>query len=78
MDEDRGNKMQQHDLLKGAQTFSVKWVYKKKMNVQGEIEWYKVRLVAKSYKYKEGVDYGKVFTPVTRMEIVWMLILSVA
>lgn len=50
MDEDRGNKMQQHDLLKGAQTFSVKWVYKKKMNVQGEIEWYKVRLVAKSYK----------------------------
>lgn len=34
-----------------------------------------VRLVYKGYKQKEGVDYAKVYAPVTRIEIVQLLIL---
>ena len=44
------------------------------MNAQGEIERYKARLVAKGYRQREGVDYAKVFAPVTRMDTVRLLI----
>jgi Reverse transcriptase (RNA-dependent DNA polymerase) len=52
----------------------VKWVFKKKMNPQGEIERYKVRLVVKGYRQKVGIDYDEVFALVTRMEIIRLLI----
>jgi Reverse transcriptase (RNA-dependent DNA polymerase) len=44
------------------------------MNVRGEIERYKERLVAKRYKQKEGIDYEEVFALVARMKIIRLLI----
>ena len=58
------------ELPEGSQPIGVKWVFKKKMNAEGKIERYKVRLVAKGYKQKAGIDYDKVFAPVTRMETI--------
>jgi len=43
----------------------VKWVYKKKINAQGDIETYKDRLIATGYKHMEGIDYVEVFAPIT-------------
>ena len=37
-------------LPKGHEAIGVKWVFKIKKNAKGEVERYKVRLVAKSYK----------------------------
>ena len=37
-------------LPKNHKPIGVKWVYKKKLDAQGEVERYKARLVAKSYK----------------------------
>jgi Reverse transcriptase (RNA-dependent DNA polymerase) len=37
-------------LPKGQKVIRVKWVFKKKMNPQGEIERYKPRLVIKVYR----------------------------
>jgi Reverse transcriptase (RNA-dependent DNA polymerase) len=61
-------------LLRGHKAISVKWVYKKKMNHQGEVEKYKAILVVKGYKQQAGVDYEEVFAPVARMETIRLLI----
>jgi Reverse transcriptase (RNA-dependent DNA polymerase) len=45
------------ELSKGQKVIGVKWVFKKKMNQQGEIERYKERLVVKGYRQKAGIDY---------------------
>ncbi|KAI9152926.1 hypothetical protein LWI28_003161 [Acer negundo] len=62
------------NLPKGRKAIGVKWVYKTKRNVKGEVQRYKARLVAKGYKQKEGVDYGEVFAPVSRLETIRLLI----
>ena len=50
---------------KGAKTVGCKWVYKTKLDSQGNIEKYKVRLVAKGYMQREGIDYNKTFSSVS-------------
>ncbi|KAJ3692026.1 hypothetical protein LUZ60_012376 [Juncus effusus] len=66
------------ELPKGSQPIGVKWVYKKKMNAQGEIQRYKARLVAKGYRQKAGINYDEVFAPVARMETIRLLIAQAA
>ena len=55
----RNNTWELTDLLEGSQPIGVK----KKMNAQGKIERYKVRLVAKGYKQKAQIDYEEVLLP---------------
>lgn len=62
------------DLPKNHKPIGVKWVYKKKCNVEGEVERYKARLVAKGYRQKAGIDYDEVFAPVARMDTIRLLI----
>ena len=71
---EHNNTWELSELLQGARPIGVKWVFKKKMNVQGEIKRYKAQLVAKGYKQRERVDYAEVFAPVTRMETIRLLI----
>ena len=40
------------DLLKGQNTIGVKWVFKKKINKDGDVDKYKARLVAQGYTQK--------------------------
>lgn len=75
---DRNNTWKLMELPEGCQPIGVKWVFKKKMNAQGEIERYKARLVAKGYKQKAGIDYDEVYAPVARMETIRLLISQAA
>ncbi|KAH9751752.1 hypothetical protein KPL71_014419 [Citrus sinensis] len=59
---------------KGHKAIGVKWVYKMKRNVKGEIKRHKARLVAKGYSQKAGIDYDEVFAPVARLETIRLII----
>lgn len=61
-------------LSKEHAAIGVKWVFKTKKNAKGEVERYKARLVAKGYKQGQGIDYEEVFSPVTRLETVRLII----
>jgi len=47
----------------------VKWVFKTKLNLDGTIQKHKVRLVAKGYAQKLGIDYNETFALVARLDI---------
>ncbi|KAI3690760.1 hypothetical protein L2E82_48967 [Cichorium intybus] len=65
------------DLPKGHKAIGVKWVYKTKLNEEGEVDRLKARLVVKGYKQKYGIDYQEVFAPVIRLETI-RLVLALA
>ena len=47
-----------------------KWVFRNKMNEQGEVVRNKARLVCKGYSQKEGIDYDETYAPMARIETV--------
>jgi hypothetical protein len=51
-----------------------KWSFKYKLNVDGSIDKYKDRLVAKGYSQKEGIDYEDTFAHVEKMNNIKLMI----
>ena len=51
----------------GINPIGNKWVFKKKLNEEGKVEKSKAQLVAKGYSQVEGIDFGKIFSPVAML-----------
>jgi vacuolar-type H+-ATPase catalytic subunit A/Vma1 len=47
-----------------------KWVFRNKLNEQGEVTRNKARLVAQGYSQQEGIDYTETFATVARLEAI--------
>ena len=52
----------------------MKWDYKVKYNLDGNVQTYKARLVAKGCVQKHGVDFFETFSSVARFETVGMIL----
>ena len=66
------------DLPSGCKTIGCKWVLRKKLKLDGSIDKFKARLVAKSFKQKVDLDFFDTFSPVTRIRPIRLLITIVA
>ena len=66
------HKNETHDLVKlpsGINLVGRKWVFKKKMNVAGQVEKFKARLVVKGYSQVEEVVQTKNYPDTMRFEL---------
>ena len=65
------------DLPEGVKPIGCKWIYKKKRGTYGRVKTFKIRLVAKGYTQKEGIDYEETFSLVAMLKSI-CIFLSIA
>jgi hypothetical protein len=51
-----------------------KWIFKKKIDMDGNVTIYKARLVAKGFRQIQGVDYDESFSPVAMLKSIQILL----
>ena len=67
----KNNVWELEELPEGRSAIGCIWVFKTKLNAQGNIERYEARLVAQGFTQRYGVDYDETFSPVVRFESVF-------
>nr|GEV31446.1 zinc finger, CCHC-type [Tanacetum cinerariifolium] len=61
------------DLPPGCKPFHCKWIFNRKMKVDGTIEKFKARLAIQSFKQKSGIDYFHTYALVVRISTIRLL-----
>ena len=61
-------------MVDNKNSIGVKWIYKTKLNVEGEVEKHKERLVSQGFSQKPNIDYNKTFAPIDRLDTVRMVL----
>eukprot|EP00253_Pinus_taeda_P032884 PITA_32884 len=64
-------------LPKGRKLVKCKWVYRKKFGPNGKVYKHRAHLVAKGFSQVNNIDYTETFSPVTKMNYIF-LVLSLA
>eukprot|EP00253_Pinus_taeda_P035842 PITA_35842 len=59
---------------KDKNVIGTKWIFKKKLNENGEVIRNKARLVCKGYTQQEGIDFEETFSPIARLEAIRMFL----
>jgi hypothetical protein len=62
------------DPIEGVRPVDCKWIFKKKLDMDGNVHIYKARWVAKGFRQIQGVDYEETFSPVTMLNSVRILL----
>ena len=57
-----------------VKTIDCKWIYKKKIDMDGNVHVHKARLVAKGFRQIQGVDYDETFSPVAMLKSVRIML----
>ena len=66
------------DRPRHRKVIEVKWIFKIKLNVDGNINKNKARLVVKGSSQEPSIDYHDTFSPVSRMNIIKLLLMLAA
>nr|GEV61343.1 hypothetical protein [Tanacetum cinerariifolium] len=64
----------QSDLAPGCKPLGCKWIFKRKMKVDGTVDKFKARLVIQGFRQKEGIDYFDTYASVARITIIRLLL----
>jgi hypothetical protein len=56
------------DPPKGIKPIGYKWVFKRKNNMNGNVQIYKVRLVVKGYKQRHEVNFDEILLQVAMLK----------
>ena len=62
------------DLPPESRTVGNKWIFKKKTDMDGNMQTYKARLVAKGFTQTQGIDYDETFSPVAMLKSIRILL----
>ncbi|GJS09344.1 zinc finger, CCHC-type containing protein [Tanacetum coccineum] len=62
------------DLPPGCKPLGCKWIFKRKLKVDGTIEKFKASLVIQGFKQKSGIDYFDTYAPMARISTIRLLI----
>ena len=66
------------DLPSGCKYLGFKWIFKRKMKVDGFIDKYKARLIIKGYRQRKDLDYFDTYSHVTRINSIRMILVIAA
>ena len=62
------------DLPLGTKPIGCKWIFKRKLKVDGSIDKYKARLVANGFTQKKYIEYFNIYAYVTQIASIRVLI----
>ena len=62
------------DPLEGIVPIGCKWIFKRKIGVDGKVETFKARLVVKGFRQRQGVDYEETFSLVAMLKSIQILL----
>ncbi|GKF12703.1 zinc finger, CCHC-type containing protein, partial [Tanacetum coccineum] len=62
------------DLPRGCKPLGCKWIFKRKLKVDGTLEKFKARLVIQGFRQKSGIDYFDTYASVARISTIRVLI----
>jgi hypothetical protein len=62
------------DPIVGVRLVECKWIFKKKIDMDGNVHIHKARLVVKGFKQIQGVDYDETFFPIATLKSIRILL----
>ena len=62
------------DPIDGVRPMECKWIFKKKIDMDGNGHIHKACLVAKGFKQIQGVDYDETFSPIAMLKSIQILL----
>ena len=62
------------DLPDDRQAIEIKWIFKRKTDADSSVTIYKAKIVAKGFRQVQGVDYDEIFSLVSMLKFVRIML----